>query len=220
MVAVEDRDLTALRVDAWLDALAAAQPAPGGGAAAALAAATGAALIEMVCRFSSGRELFAAWEEQIATTLTIAGRLRRELLATMAADAAAFAAVAAAYGLPRAGKQERLLRRQVLDDALAAAAAPPLQVAASAATLADLALALVGRSNAQLVSDLGAAGALLEAALRIAGYNVEANTRALKADARATALHEQLTTTQEQAEERLQELRSSVAKALTGDHVP
>lgn len=212
-----DCNLAALRVDAWLDALASEQPAPGGGAAAALAAATGAALIEMVCRFSKGREQFAQWEEQIATTLTIAGQLRLELLATMAADAAAFAAVTAAYGLPRSSKQTRVLRRQVMDDALAAAAQPPLQVATTAGTLGELALGLVGRTNAQLVSDLGAAGALLEAALRIAGYNVEANTRALRADPRATALQEQLTTTREKAEQHLHALRDSVEQTLTGD---
>jgi len=218
--AIADRSLAALRVDGWLDALASEQPAPGGGAAAALAAAAGAALIEMVCRFSTGREQFMPWSEQIATTLTMAGQLRRELLATMDADAAAFAAVTAAHGLPRSGKQERALRRQVLDDALAAAAQPPLQVAATAATLGELALALVGRTNAQLVSDLGAAGALLEAALRIAGYNVEANTRALKADPRAAALRDQLTATQGQADKHLRELRTSVEEALSGNRLP
>jgi formiminotetrahydrofolate cyclodeaminase len=220
MFAATDRRLAALSVDAWLEALASDQPAPGGGAAAALAAAAAAALIEMVCRFSTGREQFTAWAEQIATSLTMAGQLRRELLATMDADADAFAAVTAAYGLPRSDKQERALRRQLIDDALAAAAAPPLQVAATAATLAELALALVGRTNAQLVSDLGAAGALLAAALRIAGYNVEANTRALKVDPRAAALHEQLTATQGQAEQHLGALRASVEQALGGDRLP
>ncbi|HEV7214685.1 MAG TPA: cyclodeaminase/cyclohydrolase family protein [Chloroflexota bacterium] len=219
MFAATDPHLAALSVDSWLEALASAQPAPGGGAAAALAAAAGAALIEMVCRFSTGREQFTTWAEQIATTLTMAGQLHQELLATMDADAAAFAAVTAAHSLPRSGKQERALRRQVVDDALAAAAAPPLQVAATAATLAELALALVGRTNAQLVSDLGAAGALLEAAMRIAGYNVEANTRALKADPRAAALHEQLTATRSKAEQHLRELRTSVEQALSGDRL-
>ena len=203
-------------IGAFLDALASEQPAPGGGAAAALAGAAAAALIEMVCRFSQGREAYAQWQEQIEADKAIAARLRQELLAAMDADAAAFAAVTAAYELPRSGREERALRRGVIDDALEAAAQPPLQVATAAATLAELALALVGRTNAQLVSDLGAAGALLEASLRIATFNVEANTRALKADPRATALRDQLATTQGLAEHQLHALRAGVALQLGG----
>jgi methenyltetrahydrofolate cyclohydrolase len=203
-------------VEAFLEALGSDQPTPGGGAAAALAGATGAALIEMVCRFSQGREQYAQWQGEITAGLALARRLRRELLATMDADAATFAAVAAAYALPRAGREERELRRRLIGDALAAAAQPPLQVAAVAAALGELALSLVGRSNAQLVSDLGAAGALLEAGLRIAAYNVEANTRLLKADPRAAALHRQLETARSVTEQRLNALHTAVESALHG----
>jgi len=203
-------------ISAFLDALASDQPAPGGGAAAAVVGAAAAALIEMVCRFSQGREAYAQWHEQILASLTITAHLRQELLASMDADAAAFAAVTAAYDLPRAGREERAVRRRVVDDALATAAQPPLQAAAAAATLAEVALALVGRTNAQLVSDLGAAGALLEASLRIATFNVEANTRALKADPRATALRDQLEATRGLADQHLRALRSGVEQALGG----
>jgi len=206
-----------LTVRAFLDALGSDRPAPGGGAAAALAAAAGAALIEMVCRFSLGRDEYAAWQDQIVTSITIAIRLRQELLATVDADAAAFAAVAAAYRLPRADREQRTLRRRVIDDALAGAAQPPLQVAAAAATLAETALALVGRSNEQLVSDLGAAGALLDTGLRIAGYNVEANTRALKSDPRGSALQQQWVATQTGTDQHLGALRSAVEHLLHED---
>jgi methenyltetrahydrofolate cyclohydrolase len=203
-------------VEAFLDALGSDRPTPGGGAAAALAGATGAALIEMVCRFSEAREQYAQWQEEITAALALACRLRQELLATMDADAATFAAVAAAYALPRAGREERDRRRRVIGDALVAAAQPPLQVATAAAALAELALSLVGRTNVQLVSDLGAAGALLEAGLRIAAYNVEANTRLLKVDPRATALHQQLETARSVGERRLSALRTAVESALHG----
>ncbi|HEY8743036.1 MAG TPA: cyclodeaminase/cyclohydrolase family protein, partial [Chloroflexota bacterium] len=102
-------------ISAFLDALASDQPAPGGGAAAAVAGAAAAALIEMVCRFSQGREAYAQWQEQIVTSLAITARLRQELLATMDADAAAFAAVTAAYDMPRSGREERAVRRRVID---------------------------------------------------------------------------------------------------------
>jgi formiminotetrahydrofolate cyclodeaminase len=203
-------------INSFLDALGSDQPAPGGGAAAAIAGAAGAALIEMVCRFSQGRAQYAEWEEQIATSLGITRRLRQELLATMDADADSFAAVAEAYALPRGDREARERRRRVIADTLVAAAQPPLQVATAAATLAELATTLVGRTNDQLVSDLGAAGALLDAGLRIAGYNVEANTRLLKADPRAAALHQQFATTRAVAERSLSALRTGVESALHG----
>ncbi len=214
---MSDRALGSLPVGEFLAALASDRPAPGGGAAAALAAATGAALVEMVCRFSQGREQYAPWAEQIADTVQAAGRLREDMQGTMDADAAAFAAVAAAYGLPRASKAARTQRRGKIDDALAAAAAPPLQVAAAVASLAEFAVALIGRTNAQLVSDLGAAGALLEGALRIASLNVAANTRALKTDPRGLALQQQLEATQAAAATWLAELQTAVAQALAGE---
>lgn len=214
---MSERALGSLPVGEFLAALASDRPAPGGGAAAALAAATGAALVEMVCRFSQGREQYAPWAEQIADTVQAAGRLREDMQGTMDADAAAFAAVAAAYGLPRASKAARTQRRGKIDDALAAAAAPPLQVAAAVASLAEFAVALIGRTNAQLVSDLGAAGALLEGALRIASLNVAANTRALKTDPRGLALQQQLEATQAAAATWLAELQTAVAQALAGE---
>lgn len=214
---MSERELRDLSVSEFLAALASEQPAPGGGAAAALAAAAAAALVEMVCHFSQGRDQFAPWAEQITATSQTAAGLRLTMQATMDADAAAFAAVTAAYGLPRASKADRTQRRRVIADALAAAAVPPLQVAAAASSLAELAVALIGRTNAQLVSDLGAAGALLESALRIAALNVEANTRALQPDPRGMALQQQLVATETAAGGWLEQLRVAVAGALGGD---
>lgn len=204
-------------ISAVLAALASDQPAPGGGAAGALAAASGAALVAMVCHFSLGRPELAEAQEQIAASLAEADQQRAALLSAMDADAAAFAAVTAAYALPRASKEERAARRRAIDQALVNAAAPPLQVAHASAALAARAQALVGRTNPHLVSDLGSAGALLQAALRIAAFNVEANARLLKDDERAAAMRVELAGVQAEADAALAALAAAVQRAQGSD---
>jgi formiminotetrahydrofolate cyclodeaminase len=211
---MDSEPLANLTVVAFLERLASDQPAPGGGAAAGLAAACGAALIEMVCRFTLDREQFAGWAAGAEAALRRAGQQRLTMQRAMEADAAAYADVAAAYRLPRSSREERAARRQAINDALAAAAEPPMQVADASASLTALARDLVGQTNPSLVSDLGAAGELLTAALRIAALNVEANAVGLKDDPRAGDLRASLAASQTAAVQSLGDLRAGVARAL------
>ena len=200
----------------FLEHLAAEEPTPGGGAAAALAGAAAAALIEMVCGFTHGRGPYEQWMAQVQAAHKQATGARQALLQAMDSDAAAYAAVAAAYLLPRGDREERRVRRQAIDAALAAAAEPPLAVAAGSAALLSLAHSLVGRTNTGLVSDLGAAGELASAALRIAALNVEANAAALKDDPRASALRQRLHDLSATTDETLAALRDAVAPMQAG----
>ncbi|MCL4544483.1 MAG: cyclodeaminase/cyclohydrolase family protein [Chloroflexi bacterium] len=175
-------------VASFLASLAAHTSSPGGGAAAALAGATGAALLSMVCHYSLGREDLVAWQEQIAMTLGRAESSRPRLLAIVDHDATAFQQVATAYALPRATKDERAARKQTIATALAGAAEPPLAVGELVAPLVSEARALFGRVNHNLVSDLGAAGAFFETALRTAQFNVVENVRGLGQDQRGATI--------------------------------
>src|SRR5256885_12711623 len=60
------------------------------------------------------------------------------------------------------------------------AARPPLAIAEVAARLIELAAALPGRSNRNVLSDVGVAASLAESALESAAINVEVNLGALK----------------------------------------
>jgi formiminotetrahydrofolate cyclodeaminase len=170
-------------ITAFLDQLAARVPAPGGGATAALHAAQAAALLAMVARYSQGPEM-----ERIAAE---ADELRAAALALAEADAEAFGAVAAAYGLPRGSDADKQARSAAIAAGLAGAARPPADVIRTAARLAGLAAELLPAGNRNVITDVAAAAAAIRAAAVTSGVNIEVNLRGIK-DA---AVREELTAT-------------------------
>jgi len=169
--------VTRAPIDAWLDDLAARQPTPGGGGAAALTAATAAALVSMVAKYTTG-ERFASFEAKAVAIDTDADRLRASALELIERDAEAFAAVGAAYGLPKDDPQKR---QDSIQAALAEAAEPPKRVAHVATELIELAADLEPIANQNVLSDVGVAASLAAAALESALVNIEVN-RALISD--------------------------------------
>jgi len=167
-------------LDDWLERLGSAAPTPGGGAAAALAAATGAALIEMVVNLTIGKSAYAEHESHVQPIGAQARALRQRALELIDADAAAFDTVMAAYGLPRDSDAEKAARTAAIQVATADAARPPMEIAEVAARIIELAAALPGRSNRNVLSDVGVAAALAGSALEAAAINVEVNVGALK----------------------------------------
>lgn len=180
-----------LGIVGFLDALASDAPAPGGGAAAALAAALAAACAEMVGRFTIGRPRFAAVEERTRAEVERLTALRAELLAQMAADERAFAAVSTAYKLPKSSAVERAARQAAIQAALIAAMAPPLEVMRRGSDILAIAAEVAAAGNPSVVSDAACAAILGEAAVRAAALNVRANTALLgDSPAAAEAEHE------------------------------
>lgn len=174
--------LASASVADYLLALASGESAPGGGAAAALTAAQAAALVSMVCRFTSGRKRYAPFEGEVQAVLAESDGLREACLQSVDADAEAYAAVAAALKLPKddADLGATADRKRTLQVALDAAAGVPALVAERAARVAGLATGLIGRSNASVASDLDVAVVLAGAALEAAAVNVEVNLRFLE----------------------------------------
>jgi methenyltetrahydrofolate cyclohydrolase len=165
-------------IDEWLDALASRTPTPGGGAAAALAAATAASLISMVAEYTTG-ERWADRSEQMKATGAEARGLGAEALELIDADAAAFAQVSDAYGMPKATEPEKEARQEAIQSASVAAAEPPRQVGELAIALLGLAESLVETGNPNVISDVAVAASLAGAALESAIVNVEVNRSAL-----------------------------------------
>jgi methenyltetrahydrofolate cyclohydrolase len=158
----------------FTDRLSARVAAPGGGATAALNAAQAAALLAMAARYSDGPR-FAPHAGTIAAVIEQADVLRNESLELAAADAAAFGAVTAAYGLPRDTAKQKATRSAAISAALAGAAAPQAAVIAAAARLIGLIETLLPIGNRNVVTDLAAGAAALHAAVITARINVEVN---------------------------------------------
>jgi formiminotetrahydrofolate cyclodeaminase len=176
----------------WLERLGSSASTPGGGAAAALAAATGAALVEMVVNLTVGKSAYVEHEPHVQPIGEQARALRERALALAADDEAAFDRVMAAYGLPRQTDVEKAARSAAIQTATADAARPPLEIAEVAARVIELAAALPGRSNRNVLSDVGVAAALAGAALESAAINVEVNLGALKDEGVRDGLRKEL----------------------------
>ncbi|MCG8919311.1 cyclodeaminase/cyclohydrolase family protein [Actinokineospora sp. PR83] len=166
-------------IGSWLAELGDRTPTPGGGGAAALLAATGASLVGMVSSYTTGGK----WADREADMLAVKAEsdlLREQALALADADAEAFAAVGAAYGLPRATDEDKAARRTAIQAALRGAAEPPAEVGRVATRIVELADGLVERGNPNVVSDVAVAASSAAAALESAIVNIEINVASIK----------------------------------------
>lgn len=164
----------------YLDKLAGKLPAPGGGSAAALAAALGAASGQMVASFTVGNKKYAEVEEEIQGHLDAIEAIRGEMARLVDEDVTAYGGVGDAYGMPRGTDEEKAARAAAIQEALKAAAAVPMQLAEQCAALVEHLPALLEKGNTNLVSDVGVAAKLTEAACECAWLNVEVNLAFMK----------------------------------------
>ena len=168
----------------FLAELAGKAPTPGGGGTAALVGAAGVALGSMVGSLTVGKKKYAAVEADIQALNARADILRKELEALVQADAEAFAPLAAAYGLPKDTPEQAAHKAAVLESALDAACAVPLQIMEKCAEGIVLVEEYAAKGSVLAVSD----AALCKAALQAASLNVFINTKPMTDRAHAVEL--------------------------------
>lgn len=143
---------------------------PGGGSGAAITGAMGAALGEMVCNLTIGKEDFEHVEaDMVAARETLEGH-RERLLDLADEDSAAFDELMAAYRTPEdEGKAE------AIEEASKTAAEVPLETAQECLAVIEESIDVAAKGNPHSVTDAGTAALLAHAALESALYNVEIN---------------------------------------------
>jgi len=167
-------------IAAYVEALASRSPTPGGGSAAAVVASLGAALGEMVCNYSMGKDQDIEVEHEINDALSQLRDLRHRFLELAVDDERAFAIYSAASSLPRDTDAQRVSRREALSRALDEAAAVPLNVAKGCNETLELLIPIAANGNKHLISDAAVAALFAEAGLRSAIINVQVNARSMK----------------------------------------
>ena len=168
---------------AFVDALAAQTSTPGGGGAAALTGSMAAALVSMVINFTVGKKKYAEVEDELRGYLAESERLRGELLALADADADAFTAVSATYGMPKETDAEKEARTAAMQDALKHAAHIPFVTAEKCLEVIKLAEPVGAKGNPNVVSDAATAIYLAQAALLAGIANVNVNLKLIKDEA-------------------------------------
>jgi len=167
--------LTQLTCEEFVAVLATKEPIPGGGGTAALVGALGVALGNMVGSLTVGKKKYAEVEPEILALKARADDLQAGLLQMVEKDAQAFAPLAAAYGLP-AGEE----KDQVMEAALKAAAAAPLEIMELSVNALDVIERFAQIGSRLAVSDAGCAAACVRAAFNAASLNVRINTKLMK----------------------------------------
>jgi formiminotetrahydrofolate cyclodeaminase len=167
-----DGELLALRLDEFLDALAANAPIPASGSAAAVVGAMAAELVAMTARAATG------WADAAGVAAQARG-LAARLRPLAAADAEAYARVLALRADATSDNRD-------LGPALERSAVVPLEIADACAGTAELAAFAAEHAVGHERADAVAAAALAEGATRAAASLVLANLMTVAGDDRAT----------------------------------
>ncbi len=167
-------------IETFLEELASKASTPGGGSAAAIMGGVSAALSSMVCNLTIGKKKFAAVESEMTEILAQADKLRARMIYAIEEDVAAFAAVMAAYGLPKTTEDEQKERHRAIQSALRSATDAPLECAKLCREAIELAAHVSDKGNPAVVSDGGVAALAGQAALRSSALNVYVNAKAIE----------------------------------------
>jgi formiminotetrahydrofolate cyclodeaminase len=160
-----------------LDAFSSTAPAPGGGAAAALTGALGVSLLLMAAGIRSSRATEPVDSSELAESTDKLRSLRPAIESLVDRDAEAYTSVITALRLP-ADPGDR--RKQAIDAAMRTATDVPLDIMRAARRALREAPAIAAHSVRSTHGDVAVAIELLRAAVRSAGFTIDANLVTMK----------------------------------------
>lgn len=164
----------------FIEVLASKAAVPGGGGAAALTGAIGMALGSMVCNLTIGKKKFAEYEEKLNGILENCGKLQKELLKMIDADAECFLPLSKAYGMPKDTDEQKKLKEETLEKCLKEACQVPVSIVKLCFDCIKLHEDLVDNCSALAISDVGVGVQCLRAAIISAQLNVIININSIK----------------------------------------
>ena len=185
-------DIKALSCSDFVHALGSASSTPGGGGAAAMAGAIGIALGDMVACFTIGKKKYAEVEEEMISLKDRCLELENELLDLINEDAAAFAPLAKAYGMPSVTEEEKAAKAKVMESCLKEAAQVPLRIMRLAGESLKLLRIFAEKGSSMMISDAGCGAVCCRAALQAGALNVMINTRSMKDREYASAIDKEV----------------------------
>ena len=164
----------------FCEVLASKAPVPGGGGASALVGGLAIALGNMVGNLTLGKKKYADVEEEIQICNAQAEILRNRFLDLIQADGDSFAPLAAVYRLPSGTEEEKKIKEEKLQQALADACVVPEQIMECCMEALKLIDIYEAKGSVMAVSDAAAAALLAKSALSAAALNLRINARSLQ----------------------------------------
>lgn len=170
------KKLTDLNLQQFTEETASESPAPGGGSISAYMGAMGAALGTMVANLSSHKrgwdnrwEEFSDWAEK--------GKYYHDqLIRLVDEDTLAFNAIMDAFGLPKSSEEEKMARKQAIDNATKYAIEVPFKVMGLCYESMQVMKVMAEIGNPNSVTDAGVGALAARAGVQGAFLNVKINT--------------------------------------------
>ncbi|HPP13069.1 MAG TPA: cyclodeaminase/cyclohydrolase family protein [bacterium] len=157
-------------LEEYLNQLAAKLPCPGGGSVVALTAALSAALTGMVVNYTLGKKGYQEYQKELEEIRTRLEAQRQRLQKIVEEDSNIYEKI------QQASKE----KSPALEGYLKESATLHLSIAREALSLLKTNFLLLNRGNRYLLSDVGIAAVLAEAAFRAASINAAINFKYLK----------------------------------------
>jgi formiminotetrahydrofolate cyclodeaminase len=168
-------DLATMALADVLDAFASIEPVPGGGSASAVAGALGASLLMMVAAMPKTKSGTPEETADLAEASARVRPLRDRLTMLVDKDSDAYAAVAAAFRLPKGSDEEKASRKDAIQAATKQATDVPLDTMRACRDALRHAVIVARNGNRNATSDVGVALELLLTGAKGAGLNVDIN---------------------------------------------
>jgi glutamate formiminotransferase len=170
------KQLVDMSLTEFTDETASESPAPGGGSVSAYMGAMGVALGTMVANLSSHKrgwddrwEEFSDWAEKGMQYQNVLVRLVDE-------DTNAFNKIMDAFGLPKKTDEEKVLRKQAIEEATKNAILIPFKVMEVSYKALELIKAMAEIGNPNSVSDAGVGALAIRSCVKGAFLNVKINS--------------------------------------------
>lgn len=167
-------------LEKYLQDAAAGTPTPGGGSVAAFVGALATTMASMSANFTVGKEKFKQYDSQLKKILEECEKSRETLLFLMEEDIKGYGEISKAYGLPKSTEAEKNKRYEAIQKATIIAMEVPLKTTMCCLYILEQTRELVDIVNPNLISDVGVACFLADAAFRCAKLNVEINLAAIR----------------------------------------
>ncbi|MDR4508904.1 MAG: cyclodeaminase/cyclohydrolase family protein [Candidatus Brocadiaceae bacterium] len=203
-------------LEKYLEDAASGEPTPGGGSIAALAGALATTMVSMSTNITLHKITYKQYEAQCKRILEECEKRREKLLFLMEEDVMAYDDVRMAYNLPKSNETEKDLRSETIQKTTIRATEVPVQTTRCCLSLLQLIRELVDIVVPKVISDVGVAGILTEAALQCAKLNVDINLKYIQNQEIVKKVRSEINSVEKRAEAFYNEIQEKVREKIRG----
>lgn len=201
-------------LDKYLLDAAAGTPAPGGGSIAAFVGALATTMVSMSAKFTVGKEEFKQFDSQLKKILEECEKSRETLLSLMEEDIKVYGDVNKALELSKSTEAEKNKRSEAIQKATIMAMIVPLKATMCCLYVLQQTRALVDIVNPNLISDVGVACYLADAAFQCARLNVEINLATINGQSLVEKVQDEIGHAEKKVEVVFKEIKERVLEKM------